>query len=211
MWAYLALHQWILTLINRNNIKKIELTDDQVSEVCDEIEHQWLYLLMTRAVFPVDFEKLETWYSPDFYRNLGLNFKVCLPEGKSETFRKGAEGLAHWQNQNYVIRLYGILEKHGIMYSGRKAYKNKLLILLYELRPKIGAHSSGRSAANKAHLRKATELINELFNQNVDLNQVRNYDLSVDAVLQPMTKMAVQFVQNLRSSNIPEPPAPGAR
>jgi hypothetical protein len=88
MWAYHALHQWILALTNRNNIEKIKLTDDQVSEVCGEIEHQWLYLLMTRAVFPIDFEKLGTWHSPDFYRNLGLNFKVCLPKVNSETFRK---------------------------------------------------------------------------------------------------------------------------
>ncbi|GHN02376.1 hypothetical protein WSM22_38650 [Cytophagales bacterium WSM2-2] len=187
---------------NEPTVEKIKLTGDQVTEVCGEIEHQWLYLLMTRAVFPADFPKYETYDSPSFYSMRGLKFKISLPENKTKEFLKGADGLSNWLNQNYVIRLYGILEKYRIMYSGRKAYNNKLMILMYELRPKIGAHSSGRSATDKAHLRKATDLINELFDRNIDSNQVQHYMLPVDTVLAPMTELALQFVKSLRQTEV---------
>ena len=153
---------------------------------------------MTRAVFPADFPKYEMYDSPTFYSRLGLKFKISLPENKSREFIKGAEGLSNWLNQNYVIRLYGLLEKYKIMYSGRKAYDNKLMILLYELRPKIGAHSSGRSATDRGHLKKATGLINELFDRTIDSNQVQHYMLPVDTVLAPMKEMAIQFVKSLK-------------
>ena len=95
-----------------------------------------------------------------------MKFKISLPEGKSDQFKKGADGL---------------LEKYKIMYSGRKGYNNKLMILLYELRPKIGAHSSGRTPTNRAQLRIATDLINELFDKEIDSNQVQHYMLSIDS------------------------------
>jgi hypothetical protein len=177
-------------------VEKIKLTSDQISEICDEIEHQWLYLLMTRAVFPADFPMYETYESPLFYSRLGLKFKVTLPE-KTDLFRRGSDGLTNWLNQNFVIRLYGILEKYRILYLGRKSYNNKLMILLYELRPKIGAHSSGRSVPNKAHLRKATEIINELFDKDIDSDQVQHYMLPVDTVLAPMKELAIKFVKSL--------------
>jgi hypothetical protein len=179
-------------------VDKIKLKEHQVSEICNEIEHQWLYLLMTRAVFPSYFPQNETYKSPSFYAKEGFSFTVKLPEKKSKSFRKGADGLTNWHNQNYVIRLYGLLEKYQILYSGRLAYNNKLMILLYELRPKIGAHSSGRKAHDKKHLRKATDLINELFDKDVDANAVQHYSLPVDSVLLPMKEMAIEFVKGLQ-------------
>lgn len=183
---------------NENEIERIKLTEDQIDEICSEIEHQWLYLLMTRAVFPSYFPSHNTYKSPPFYSRLGLKFTVTLPERKTAAFKRGAEGLTNWLNQNFVIRLYGLLERYHIMYSGRKGYKNELMILLYELRPKIGAHSSGRLANDRKHLRMATELINKLFNKDIVVEDVQHYSLPVDSVLSPMKDMAIGFVKSLK-------------
>lgn len=184
------------------HVPKIKLSDQQIEEICNEIEHQWLYLLMTRAVFNnAYFPTHNSYSSPSFYTNRKIEFKVSLPEDKSEAFQKGATGLKNWLNQNYVIRLYGVLEKYQILYSGHKAYKNSLMILLFELRPKIGAHSSGRKPSDRKHLRKATRMINDLFKKDRELNidEVEHYALPLDSVLEPMKNQAIQFVRSLRA------------
>jgi hypothetical protein len=180
---------------------RISLSTEQVDEICNEIEHQWLYLLMVRAVFNnIHFPKDSSYTSPGFYTQRGIGFRISIPY-RTEVFNKAALGLKNWLNQNYVIRLYGILEKHHILYFGRKVYRDPLMILLYELRPKIGAHSSGRKPSDKKHLRKATRIINELFMTTVKLklDEVEHYALPIDHVLEPMKKKAIEFVRSLKS------------
>jgi hypothetical protein len=184
-------------------IENVKLTPNQVWEICDEIEDQWLYLVMTRAVFRADFPAVNKFKSPSFYQQYEIVFNVSLPTVKSKNFKRAAAGIKNWHNQNYVIRLYGILEKYQIMYAGRKLYDSQLMKLIYELRPKIGAHSAGRKPRDPdglKHLRKATRLINEIFKPKKEFNidEVKHYSLPLDAVLEPMKNKAQAFVKSLK-------------
>ena len=193
-----------VVVVNSDPVEKITLPKEQVSEICSEIETQWLYLVMARAVFRADFPEKDNYESPEFYQRHEIVFSIKLPEKKSKNFLLAAKGIKLWLNQNYVIRLYGTLEKYRILYSGRKAYGNKVMILLYELRPKIGAHSAGCPPSDKEgrkHLIKATKLTNELFKRDREFlpGDVKHYDLPLDSVLQPMKDQAIEFVRSLEA------------
>jgi hypothetical protein len=193
-------------------VDKIQLSEAQIDEICDEIEHQWLHLVMTRAVFAnAHFanenspHKLE-YTSPSFYVDYGIQFKIEILTPDTPNFKRAANGLKSWHNKNYVIRLFGILEKYGIMYSGRKAYKSELMWLIYYLRPKVGAHNSGRKPRgkdDKKELRKATRLINKLFprqdGKEYNVTAVEDYWLPIDGVLKPMKNQAIEFVKSLKT------------
>ena len=91
------------------------------------------------------------------------------------------------------------------MYSGRKAYKNELMDLIYCLRPEIGAHGSGRKPGDgksKNKLRKATRLINKLFPQEdgtkYKVSTIEDYWLPIDGVLEKMKDQAIEFVRSLK-------------
>jgi len=188
-------------------IKEIQLSDKQVEEVCNEIEHQWLYLVMTRAVFSnAHFPDQTKYVSPNFYFRYGIRFSVEILTPDTPNFKVASSGLKSWHNKNYVIRLYGILEKYQIMYSGRKAYKNELMDLIYCLRPEIGAHGSGRKpddGKSKSKLRKATRLINKLFPREdgtkYEVSTVEDYWLPIDGVLEKMKDQAIEFVRSLKN------------
>ena len=188
-------------------VKKVALTEEQVTEICEEIEHQWLHLLTTRAVFTnKHFPNSDEYESGGFYISRGIHFRVKILK-RSLNFIRGAGGLSNWHNKNYVIRLYGILEKYQVLYSGRKAYNSELMELIYCLRPEVGAHGSGRrvkatDSDGKRKLRKATRLINKLFPQDngkeYDVETVQDYWLPIDGVLEKMKYMSIEFVKSLR-------------
>jgi hypothetical protein len=180
-------------------VKKPQLSKEQIDDVCNEIEHQWLHLVMTRAVFSnTHFPKVLKYKSPSFYSDRQIQFGIEILTPNTENFKRGAHGLNSWHNKNYVIRLYGILDKHEIMKYGRKVCHSDLMELIYCLRPKIGAHNSGRKPRDKDDIKamiKATDLINKLFPQSsgkkYDLKTVTDYWLPIKEVLEPMKKQAI--------------------
>lgn len=136
---------------------------------------------------------------------MGIQFNIEIVTPNTPNFRLAAQGLKSWHNKNYVIRLYGVLEKYQIMYSGRKAYNSELMELIYLLRPKVGAHSSGQKPHDgdgKKELRKATRLINKLFpradGKEYDVAKVEDYWLPIDGVLEKMKNQAIDFVRSLK-------------
>jgi len=179
----------------RLHIKMI-LTDTQIKEICDEIEQQWDYHLMTRAVFYSKFSEADDYYeSPVFYQHNGFDFKIRLPKNKSDRWENAAKGIGTWLNQNFVIRLYGILDSKKI-----RSIKDKpdIIKLIEILRQNVGAHSSGRKVSKKSELKKATNLINSLFNQNINIQEIDSFILSVDTVLEPMKNQVINYIKSLQ-------------
>lgn len=174
----------------------MKLSSDDVKLLCEEIELQWIYLLMTRGVFHASFPNPDEYESPGFYQQHGISFHVRLPHVKSESFSKGAEGIAVWLNQNYIIRLFGILNSKGIAAYGKKNHI-KLVVLIDILRNHIGAHSTGRGTSSLSQVKKATLLVNELFGRNDSVDDVQYFHLSVDSVLLPMKNQVIELVKSL--------------
>lgn len=154
---------------------------------------------MTRAIFDSKFPNRGTEYtSRGFYRERGVNFKVQILNSNSPEFLRSSTRVAVWLNQNYVIRLFGILDGHGLIKCG-VFLDSKVIKLLKLLRNNIGAHSSGYKPSNKTQIRKATRIINELFDRHITVGTVENYTISIDSVLYPMKEKIKEFILNLKS------------
>jgi hypothetical protein len=177
------------------------LTDIDIRETCEEIETQWEYHLMTRAIFYSTFPDKNEFRSPSFYRKNGMDFQVKLPETKMPSFDRASKGIGVWLNQNYVIRLFGILDSKQIIKYGLDN-EIKIIKLIKLMRNNIGAHSTGRQANRLNELRTATGLINELFGRQIDLEKVASFTLSVDSVLYPMKCQTVSLIQGLSDKNV---------
>lgn len=178
---------------------KFSLTAEQAAEVCNEIEDQWLHLVITRAVFSnANFPHDVKYDSPSFYSRLGIQFKVEILTPDTENFRRASYGLKSWHNKNFVIRLCGVLQKHDIMKHGRA--ESELLELIYTLRHDMGAHGFGGKPSSESgieRLKKATGTINKLFGGSYKENEVRDYSLPIDGVLEKMKNRAVEYVKTL--------------
>jgi len=172
----------------------MKLSKAQIDEVCKEIELQWDYLLMAKSVFYNEFYHADEFTSPSFYKKNGFSFKVVIAEPKSKRWLKAANGVSNWLNQNFIIRLYGILDSKNIRKTENKP---EIIQLIETLRPKVGAHTTGSHSPHKSVLKKATQLINSLFNAGINENEVQNFELSIDTVLEPMKVLLIKYIKSL--------------
>ncbi|MFZ6050395.1 hypothetical protein [Halocola ammonii] len=174
-----------------------------IDDLCEEIEIQWNCHVMTRAVFYSKFPEKNEFTSPTFHRDAGIAFRVKILKPNTNEFQKSAHRVAVWLNQNYIIRLYGILDGKQLIKYG-KLHHIKVFQLVRLMRNNIGAHSSGKkvSAKRRGELRKATKLINELTDRNISLNEVSNYTLSIDSVLKPIKDQVCEEIRKLQGKQI---------
>jgi hypothetical protein len=180
-----------------NKLEALKPTNKEIDNLCQEIERQWNIHLMTRAVFHSHFGENNEYESPSFYKFNGFSFKVKLQEIKSERWLESSKGVGTWLNQNYVIRLYGILDSKSI----RKILpKPEVIDLLEILRMNVGAHSTGNRVSKKSQLKKATQIINKLFDINTDIHKVEDYNLSIDTVLEPMKTKVIEYLESLKDN-----------
>lgn len=97
-------------------------TKNIVADICDEIERQWEHHLLIRAAFPAGIPDDRSQYkSPPYYRRKNVVFLVCRPQPLPAVMARGYDGVGAWANQNYVIRLFGILEEYGVIKAGKNA------------------------------------------------------------------------------------------
>src|SRR6516162_9926163 len=114
--------------------KEKTYSPEKIVEICEEIERQWEYHLVTRAVFPVNAAGSSPAYSsPPFYRNRGADFHVIVKNPDSPLIRRALTGIPHWLNQNFVIRLFGLLDENKVITAGKEA-ENKFTEIVAGLR-----------------------------------------------------------------------------
>ena len=180
--------------------ESFSLTPAETAQLLDEMSEQWEYHLLVRSIF--------TWklgdhvasgnrkfVSPPWYRIRGAAFKYEIPDPPAAIMARRLSGVGAWLNQNYVIRLFGLLDGKGIIKAGINRGE-KSILLLKILRNEVGAHSSGkRPKPDRA--KKAAHLIKELYGHPTTVGEVRTYSLSVDNVLEPLMLGCRGFVQSL--------------
>ncbi len=177
----------------------MQLSSEQIDRLCEEVEQQWLHHMMVRAAFPNKFVVHGQYRSRTFYRNHGIDLLMEWPDRTTDSFRVGARGLTVWLNQNWVIRLYGILDSHKLIKYG-KEHSISVVQLIDLLRNNIGAHSAGRGAVRSNKLEKANSLMLSAIGKEVDLNTIESFDLAVDSVLFPIKNEVVEFLLGLKAT-----------
>src|SRR5690349_17963066 len=82
-------------------------------DIALEIDRQVEFLHRCRSVFP----RLEmrmvgqsAFRAPDYYQQLGYDVAVKLSEPMTAEFIDGLFEMGHWLNENFVVRLWAILE-----------------------------------------------------------------------------------------------------
>jgi len=82
-------------------------------DIATEIDRQVDFLHRCRSVFP----RLENgmvgqsaFRAPEYYQQLGYDVSVKLSAPMTAEFINGLFEMGHWLNENFVIRLWAILE-----------------------------------------------------------------------------------------------------
>jgi hypothetical protein len=171
------------------------LTDEEIDKLCAEIEEQWLFLLMTRSVFHANFylNQHKDYESPEFYSQYGFKFKISIPEVLNENWAVASKGVAVWLNQNYIIRLYGILDSRKL-FRFKDRPEAEILKLIHLQRQNVGAHSSGKRVKRR-DLLKANKLVNQLCGRNIPIEETNHIILSVDSVLKPIKDQCIGLLK----------------
>src|SRR5260370_32365320 len=89
---------------------------ERIAKICEEIKRQWEYHLVTRALLPADaLNSIPQYFSPGFYRHHGVHVHVIVENPDSPLIRRVLKGAPHWLNQNFIIRLFGLLDEHKVI------------------------------------------------------------------------------------------------
>jgi len=185
---------------------------EEIEAICEEIESQWEYHFIARAAFPNGLiSQLPQYESPQFYRDKGVHFQVCVALPLPAVMERGLEDVGHWLNQNYIIRLYGILDQDGVLKKGKEK-NNSYTQILYILRQRVGAHSRGYRNPKSSEVRNLTKLIKEHFNISIEPEDAKHFNLAIDTFLQRLKEHCVRFVRSLEGESKPDRgPEPCAR
>ena len=87
-------------------------------DVAAEIDRQVDILHRCRSVFPrlhQDMVGQTEFEAPEYYRQLGYNVSVKVSQPMTPEFIDGLFEMGHWLNENFVTRLWAILESNGIV------------------------------------------------------------------------------------------------
>jgi len=107
--------------------------------------------------------------------------------------------LAHYLNQNVLIRLFCILQDNDVVPYGEKVNNNvkgaNRVKILKKLRH-ILAHEFGKYHSNNNKHRTAAKLMIEEFKIDFDINNAQEFDLSKDTVIRPLFNGARKYVNN---------------
>lgn len=179
-------------------------TEEEIQKICDEIELQWNYHLLCRAIFYSGAGIMKTTYPPpSYYKEKGIDFLISFPDPMAENMKKSLEGIAAWLNQNYIIRLFGILNEHKVIKMG-KPQKNHYTEILACLRHKVGAHSAGYKNSYSKESEDISTLIRNHLDPRVLSSDIQHFNLSIDTVLEPLKNHIMLFIKSLNGVPIPE-------
>jgi hypothetical protein len=179
------------------------LTKDIVADICNEIERQWEHHLLIRAAFPAKTpEDGGPYESPPYYKHKAVSFAVCRPVPMSDVMKRGYKDLGAWANQNYVIRLFGILEENSIIKAGKKL-KNPYTEIVALLRHSVGAHSRGVKNPERSDSEKVTKLIQKHLDDRALPDTIKTFNLSIDTVLEKLKIGCQDFVRSLENQEVP--------
>lgn len=158
--------------------------------------------LNSRAYFPYmtekDKGKIDFDTSP-LYADLGyhITFKLEKPL-TMENINKNNE-LSHWHNQNFIIRLYSLMDSYGYRYPfDDKIDGYEEVDILRRLR-NIFAHTSGKY--NKLDEKEKTMLIDVVEHFKLEDKTLDHIPLSIDDVIKPIFNNCQVYINNWVDKN----------
>lgn len=133
-----------------------------------------------------------------FYIRQGFNITFQFSSSLTKEEIQKNNDIAHWINQNFIIRLSTLLESYHV-------FSNKINInqtiegweavdLVRRLRHKF-AHSSGRYNSKNNDNKKLMELIISYLKLELNTNNLQEFPVSIDSVLYPLFDGCKKYVE----------------
>lgn len=175
-----------------------------------EMDNIWSKTLKCRSLFPyadktiVGCRKVRT---APYYRQFGFNVEFDFGSNLTIDDIDEINVVGHFINQNFVVRLYSLMENYGII--GNSVAIDKSIVeweeldILRRLRQRF-AHSSGRYNPGDAEQKKLYERITAHF--ELRETDPQGFPLSIDAVLERLLcacrRYAKEFLKRQGSNEI---------
>ena len=139
----------------------------KIKEISSEIERQWSLHLISRAAFPSKItDRYPKYESPSYYSGKGIHLSIEYINLDQKHY-KSLDGIGHWLNQNFIIRLFGILNEYNVDVAG-KIDENDFTKIVAYLRQKVGAHSKGKRNPQNTDAQEITDLLRKYFDEGID-------------------------------------------
>lgn len=177
--------------------------------IIKEIKLHRRYLLKARSVFPHmhgSMQGAKQFPTPEFYQNYGFNVNFSFDEPLTINKIREFNGIGYWINQNYVVRLYALLNSYKIVFTNKEKESEEGSIdtsleghneidILRRLRNEF-AHSSGWYNSKDQGKRKLRNRIIKHFSlQESDYPEPHHkFPIPIDKVLMPLTEGCINYV-----------------
>ena len=170
------------------------IPDPAVLGLLDEF---WQLFMRNRSLcgyMPVGAIGMSHFFPGGYYGEVTPYERIVFKEPVTPESRAYHNAIATWNNENFMLRLWAILESNGFTKPIREsAASAEYVKLLKRLRQHFG-HGSGRFDQSKAdHLRLRRKLI-ELFPAVASSEGIA---LSIDTVLEPMRERCYEYAEDV--------------
>lgn len=169
----------------------------KAEEIIDQIDSIYQFFRYSRSFIPYINPNLAG-QKPSLPFNISKNVKskIDFNEPLSEEFISFNNQTGHFLNQNFLIRLYDLLDYHQIVSAKEKINKNLLgadeIDILRRLR-KLFSHTSGKYNKDESEKDKlAKRIISHFKLQITDPNE---FPISIDTVITPIVIKTKEYVR----------------
>ncbi len=170
-----------------------------VQNILDLLDTWVGYLDSTRARFPY---MREIDAGSQFFRTAPIyteDVELYYPNGLTLDQIRRNNDIAHWHNQNFILRLNALLESLKLVGQSvkleRTATGGNEVYLVRRLRNKF-AHGPGKYHPKSKDARKLMREIADHFGlQDVDIKTVKDYPLGIKEVVIPLTQGCKQYIK----------------
>jgi hypothetical protein len=170
-------------------------------DVATQIDEQIEFLHLCRSTFPHLSDQLvgaKRFPTAPYYRNKGMEIFFEFSSPLTQQFIDQFNDLGHWINQNFVLRLFAVMESNGLI-SETICIRTEIegheeLDILRRLRQKFAHGSSSYDPADPEKKKLYDRIVSHF---NLDPNDYPEkegkYPIPIDRVLIPLSKACRRY------------------
>ncbi len=171
----------------------------KLEEIIKEMDAQFKKFVNCRAHFPYLNESVlgkKQLVTAPYYMKKGFEIFFHFNQAITEEHIIKSNEIGHWINQNFIIRLYALLEYHQIV-SKKISIDQTIkgweeLDLLRRLR-QFFSHTSGKYNPHDKDQKKLLQRLTKHF--KLSLKNPRDFPISLDTVVEPLFKGCKEYVK----------------
>jgi hypothetical protein len=168
--------------------------------IINQIDEFRSYFVKVRSRFPYISERnigRNYLLPPTYYRNEGINFKIQLDKPIDESIREELNTIGHFVNQNFILRLFSILNYYGFVSDNVTLSKQspgfQEMDIVRRLRNKY-AHSLGKFNPENSEDQKLKDIMEEYF--ELDIGDYDEIPLNISAVIDKLIDGCKKYIRN---------------